>query len=67
MRVKNLRDGMEDYEYLALLEKLAGRKAVNEIVDMVAPNWWKFPRDGMRFVAAREKLAEQILRLKKVD
>ena len=27
MRVKNLRDGMEDYEYLALLERLAGREA----------------------------------------
>ena len=67
MRVKNLRDGMEDYEYLAILEKLAGQKAVKEIVDIIAPNWWNFSRDGRQFLTAREKLAKQILRIKKVD
>jgi len=63
--VKNLRDGMEDYEYLALLEELAGRKAVRRIVDMVAPNWWDCSKDWRQFLAAREELAEQILELKK--
>jgi len=67
MRVKNLRDGMEDYEYLALLEKLAGRKAVKRIVDRVAPNWWDSSKDGGQFFAAREELAEQILELKKAN
>jgi chemotaxis methyl-accepting protein methylase len=67
MRAKNLRDGMEDYEYLAILEKLAGQKAVKEIVNIIAPNWWNFSRDGKQFLATREKLAEQILRFKKVD
>jgi len=64
MRVKNLRDGMEDYEYLALLEESAGRKAAKRIVDMVAPNWWNSSKDWRQFLAAREKLAEQILELK---
>jgi len=67
IRTKNLRDGMEDYEYMAILEKLAGQKAVKEIVDIIAPNWWNFSKDGKQFLAAREKLAEQILRFKKVD
>ena len=62
MRVKNLRDGMEDYEYLALLEQRAGAKAAKEIVDIVAPNWWNFSKDGRQFLAAREKLAKEILR-----
>jgi len=62
MRAKNLRDGMEDYEYLALLEKRAGRKAARKIVDTVAPNWWDFSKDARQFLAAREKLAEHILR-----
>ena len=62
IRVKNLRDGMEDYEYLALLERRAGTKAAKEIVDIVAPNWWNFSKNGKQFLAAREKLAEQILR-----
>ncbi len=67
MRVKNLRDGMEDYEYLALLEKLAGRKTVKEIVDTVAPNWRDASKDGRQFLAAREELARQILKGKKAD
>ena len=74
MRLKNLRDGMEDYEYLVILEKLAApqgvlrsKKTVKEIVDAIAPNWWNFSKDPNEFLAAREKLAEQILRLKKAD
>ena len=65
MRLKNLRDGMEDYEYFALLEKLAGRKAAKEIVDTIAPSWWDFSKTPEDFLAARKKLAEQILRSKK--
>ena len=67
MRVKNLRDGMEDYEYLAILEKLAGREAVKEIVNNIAPNWWNFSKDGSQILAAREKLAERIIKFGKAD
>ena len=31
MRLKNLRDGMEDYEYFVLLEKRAGAEAVQKV------------------------------------
>jgi len=65
MRVKNLRDGMEDYEYFVTLEKLAGKEAVRKIVDTIAPNWRSFSKDSGEFLAAREKLAAQIVRLKK--
>ena len=65
MRIKNLRDGMEDYEYFVILEKLAGREAVNKIVNSIAPNWWNFSKYPEEFLTAREKLAEEILRLKK--
>ena len=63
MRMKNLRDGMEDYEYFAILEKLAGREAVTKIVDTITPTWWNYAKEPDRFLAAREKLAEEILRL----
>jgi len=65
MRLKNLRDGMEDYEYFALLEKLADRKAAKAIVDTIAPNWWDFSKTPSDFLVARTKLAEQIVRFKK--
>ena len=65
MRLKNLRDGMEDYEYFTLLENMAGRKAAKKIVDTIAPNWWDFSKAPSDFLAARKKLAEHILKLKK--
>jgi len=65
MRLKNLRDGMEDYEYLAILEKLAGKEEVIKIVDSIAPNWWDFSKEPDKFLVARESLAEQIVRNKK--
>jgi hypothetical protein len=64
MRLKNLRDGMEDYEYFAILEKLTDKKTVKKIVDTVAPNWWNFSKDSNEILAAREKIAQQILKLK---
>ena len=67
MRVKNLRDGMEDYEYFAILEKLVGKEAVKKIVNTIAPNWWNFSRDPDEFLVAREKLAQEILKRKKAN
>ena len=62
MRLKNLRDGMEDYEYFALLERLAGPEAVDKIVRRTAPNWWDFSRDPGAIAAAREEIAKQIVK-----
>jgi hypothetical protein len=60
MRIKNLRDGMEDYEYFVLLEKRAGPQAVQKIVDRIAPNWWDYCRDPDAILAARREMAQQI-------
>jgi hypothetical protein len=65
IRLKNIRDSMEDWEYFALLEKLAGKDEVNKIVARIAPNWWATSEDPAAIEAAREKLAEEILKLKK--
>jgi len=64
MRLKNLRDGMEDYEYFAMLEKLAGRQSADEIVGEIAPSWWGFSREPGSILAARRKLAERIVAAK---
>ena len=57
IRLKNIRDSMEDWEYFAILEKLAGKDAVNKIVSEVAPNWWATSEDPAVIEAARERLA----------
>jgi hypothetical protein len=67
MRMKNLRDSMEDYEYFVILERLADKKTVQKFVDTISPNWWNFSKDPNEFLAAREKIADQILKLKKAD
>jgi hypothetical protein len=60
MRLKNLRDGMEDYEYFAILQQRSGGDALKRIVDKVAPNWWDYCRDPELLLAARRELAEEI-------
>jgi len=67
MRIKNLRDGMEDYEYFMILERLSDKKTVKKIIDAIAPDWWNFSKTPNEFLAARERIAQQILKLKKVD
>ncbi len=64
MRLKNIRDSMEDYEYFHILEQLAGREAVTRIVSTIVPNWWSDP-DPKDFILVREKIANEILKLKK--
>ncbi len=64
MRLKNIRDGMEDYEYFALLEKRAGLNAVKKVVDQIAPNWWDYSRDPKTINAVRSEIARQIMERK---
>ena len=40
---------------------------MKKIVNIIAPNWWNFSKDPVEFLAAREKIAEQILKLKYGD
>jgi hypothetical protein len=65
MRLKVIRDSMEDYEYFVLLEKLAGRESVTKIVSDVAPEWWATADNPKVILAARERMAEEIVRLTK--
>jgi hypothetical protein len=61
MRLKNLRDGMEDYEYFVLLEQRCGADTVQRIVDRIAPTWWDYTRDPQALLDARRELAATIL------
>ena len=65
MRLKNIRDGMEDYEYFVLLEKSVGREAVTKIVSTVVPDWWNFSKEPKAYITARDLIAQEILKSKK--
>jgi hypothetical protein len=62
IRLKNLRDGMEDYEYFALLDERADSAAVDEIVLSIVPTWGTWNQDPYRLPELRKRLAAAILR-----
>jgi len=62
IRLKNLRDGMEDYEYFSLLEKHGGKAIVDEIVRLAVPTWGTWNQDPRQLLKLRERLANEIMR-----
>ncbi len=62
VRLKNLRDGMEDYEYFALLEQRGGADVVDDIVRSAVPTWGSWKSDSEVLQELRKKLAEEILK-----
>jgi len=60
MRLKNLRDGMEDYELFVLLEKAKGKEVVEEIVRTAVPTWGTWDQDPYHLLKLRERLAREI-------
>lgn len=60
MRLKTLRDAIEDYEYLAILERAGRSTEAENIVMPIAGSWYKWDENPAAYVKAREKLAELI-------
>ncbi len=60
IRLKNIREGLEDYEYFALLDKMDEGAYVKEMVDAVSPEWWNYTDDPELLLEVRERLAEKI-------
>jgi hypothetical protein len=60
IRLKNIREGLEDYEYFAILEEKGQVEFMNEMVDLVCPEWWDYSGDPEILFQVREKLASKI-------
>ena len=63
IRLKQIRDGEEDYEYLSLYEGLRGRAAALEAVSKVATNSWIFNEDGDNMQRVRRAVGRDITRI----
>jgi hypothetical protein len=63
MRLKWLRDGVEDYDYLQILKNLGKADLALEVARSVGPDWTKWTRDSAAVEAARLKLGETISQL----
>jgi Domain of unknown function (DUF4091) len=60
IRLKLIREGMEDYEYLSLLERLRGREAAEQFASRIvnAPYSWEVRPDS--FLKVRNELGETL-------
>lgn len=57
-RLKHIRDGLEDLEYMYLAEAKHSRSAVLEVVRTVVTSTHQWSKDPMDFAKAREALAQ---------
>jgi hypothetical protein len=63
IRLKLIREGMEDYEYLALLAKLAGKHAADEQADRIVKKPYLWESRSTAFLDVRRELGETLDRL----
>jgi hypothetical protein len=62
MRLKALRDSIEDYEYLAIAERTGLAADAEKVVLPLAGSWYHWEADPAAYQKARAALAEMILR-----
>jgi len=65
LRLKALRDSIEDYEYLSILQRAGLGDQARKIVLPLAPSWFKWNPDPRAYEKARARLAEMIVAAKK--
>ncbi|HEY2381700.1 MAG TPA: glycoside hydrolase domain-containing protein [Terriglobia bacterium] len=62
IRLKLIREGLEDYEYLVLLTKLAGNQEVSDGITGLLHNTYDYDQDPAKLMAARDWLGREINR-----
>ncbi len=60
MRLKQIREGMEDYEYLHLLARKSGRDKATAFAKRIGRTWRDWEKDPARLTAVRAELARAI-------
>lgn len=60
IRLKALRDAIEDYEYLAILDRQGKTKAADQIVRRVVQSWFEWDKNPAAYEQARAELAALI-------
>src|SRR4029079_10509875 len=60
IRLKLIRDGLEDYEYLNLLARHADAAMVKKLVDTLVTNTYTFDKDPAKLSEVRRVIGEQL-------
>jgi len=61
LRLKALRDSIEDYEYMAILERKGLAAEAQKVITPLAGSWFDWEADPGEYAKARAKLAEMIV------
>lgn len=61
LRLKALRDGIEDFEYLAMLQRAGHGDQARRIIAPLAVSWFQWAEDPAAWAAARKQLAAAIV------
>jgi hypothetical protein len=64
MRLKWLREGIEDYEYVEILKSLGRKDFAIRIAKQIAPDWRNWTRSTEKLYSARRALGEEIHRIR---
>ena len=64
MRLKALRDAINDYEYMYILESRGQKAEAMKIVEPLAPSWFKWETNPAAYEKARIELAKLIIKRK---
>lgn len=64
LRLKALRDAIEDYEYLAILDRLGQSVQAGRIVRRLTESWFQWDKDPAVYETARAELAALIVETK---
>lgn len=60
IRLEVLRDGLDDYQYLWLLEQKLGRAGVMPYVNKLVSSWRAFSKDNTQLASVRDEIARRI-------
>jgi hypothetical protein len=60
MRLKWLRDGVDDYDYVEILKQLGGEEVALQLARNVGSDWMNWTRDREALESTRRQLAEAI-------
>ena len=61
IRLKEIREGLEDYEYLTILARRRGRAVAEDVVNKIARSWHDWDTDARHLPHARAEIARLIL------
>lgn len=61
IRLKALRDGIQNYEYLAILDRLGKGDEARQIVESLTSSWTQWNTDPRAYDTARTALAQMIV------